>query len=236
MPSMNASGAHTVSDRQHSAAQRCKLTQAQDSAFPRPLAGKSHSCCVRADGYPPGKGSPTTKADAEPVCCYVRAGAQPPGKHLPTTKAGPEPVCCCVRGAAQPPGKGFRTTKAGAEPVCCCVNADAQPPGGSASGFSSSPTTTGAPTASRPGLIISLRALAATMLTQRAYSGFSAYVMIPGCSRNCRRTCSMLKSAMSQVRMRATYCPEACRRKGRLQPAAYGRARAVKCMARERCL
>ena len=120
---------------------------------------------------------------------------QPKG---PSLAAGAEPACCCVKLDAQlinrsASGFGGSLQLWGS---CCYVESDAQPIAGLASGFGGSPTTTGAPTASRPGLIISLRALAATMLTQRAYSGFSAYVMIPGCSRNWRRTYSMHSSAL----------------------------------------
>ena len=50
------------------------------------------------------------------------------------------------------------------------------------------PTTTGVSAASRPGVASSRRLSRVQMSTTRPYSGFSVPAMIPGCSRNCRRT------------------------------------------------
>ncbi|MNV41046.1 hypothetical protein D3C71_1326710 [compost metagenome] len=58
----------------------------------------------------------------------------------------------------------------------------------SALGPSSRPTTMGTTTGSRLGITISLMAAVVSMSTALPYSGLAVPSMIPGISRNCRRT------------------------------------------------
>ncbi len=59
-----------------------------------------------------------------------------------------------------------------------------------ASGPSSRPTSTGTTTGSSEGIIISRIAALVSMSTARPYSGLAVPSMMPGISRNCRRTSS----------------------------------------------